>query len=229
VLLAGRRIILTGVASGIAAATLSAYAAAGADVVGLDIDDDNGLNNVQRAAESASGRVSYRHCDITDRGEVFEVVASAVSDLGGVDVLAHVAGTAQQRAPEDVTEQDLDAVLGVHVKGTVFLNQAAFQAMRDSGGAIINFGSQAGVVGSLWSPAYGAAKGGVLAWTRSIARSWGRYGIRANAVCPMILTPMATAHQDALSGDERARLDAYLKAAIPLGGTYGDPDRDLAR
>jgi NAD(P)-dependent dehydrogenase (short-subunit alcohol dehydrogenase family) len=114
------------------------------------------------------------------------------------------------------------------VKGTVFLNQAAFEAMRDTGGAIINFGSQAGVGGSLWSPAYGAAKGGVLAWTRSIARSWGQYGIRANAVCPMILTPMAKAHQAALSGEARARLDTYLEAAIPLGGTYGDPDRDLA-
>jgi len=228
-LLPGKRIILSGVASGISAATLDAYAASGADVVGIDIDDANGRANVERVTKNAAGRISYAHCDITKRAEVFSVVESAVADLGGLDVLAHVAGIAQQRAPEDVTEEDLDAVLGVHIKGTVFLNQAAFHAMRDSGGgAIINYGSQAGVIGSAWSPAYGAAKGGVLSGTRSIAHMWGPYGIRANAVCPMIMTPMARAHRASMPAEEQKKLDAYIRSVIPLGGQYGDPDIDIA-
>ena len=152
--------------------------------------------------------------------------AAAVEQLGGLDVLAHVAGIERSVPAEDISDDEWDAVLDVNAKGTMLTNQAAFRAMRAAGGAIINFGSAAGILGQPGSAHYSAAKGAVLAWTRAIARDWGRYGIRVNAVAPVMWTPMQQAWYSKASPELQKLFDtSTLNNPLPR---RGDPDADMA-
>src|SRR5213593_4151898 len=146
-LLRDRRIIVTGGASGIAAATVRAYAREGA-----------------RVAAQAGPGVTYYHCDISRRVEVDDVFARAAAAMGGLDVLANVAGVERGTPAEDIPDAEWDLVFAVNVKGTLYTNQAAFRHMKGRGGRIINFGSGAGIRGQRGSAHYSAAKGAVMAW-----------------------------------------------------------------
>jgi NAD(P)-dependent dehydrogenase (short-subunit alcohol dehydrogenase family) len=220
--LEGKRIIVTGSASGIGAATVSAYTTQGARVVGIDVDDERGK------AVAAEAGASYLHGDVAVGESVRQAFADATRELGGLDVLAHIAGVEPAAPAESITEEDWDRVLDVNAKGTMLTNQAAFDALRESRGAIINFASAAGVLGQPRSAHYAASKGAVLAWTRTIAREWGAYGIRANSLAPAMWTPMFDEHRARLSPDELAMLDMSLLHTIPLGGKLGDPAADMA-
>ena len=223
-LLAEKRIVLTGCASGIGAAAARAFVAEGAHVVGLDVADSG------RDVESAegAGKAHFARCDVSVRAEVDEAIADAVGVLGGLDALVHVAGVFAKAAPQDIADGELARLMSVNLNGTVFTNQAAFAHLRQEGGSIVNFGSNAGVMGMPNAAHYAASKGAVLAWTRSIAREWGQYGIRANAIAPGIHTPMYEAFRSSLTPEALADYDKAMQAAIPLGGRRGDPDRDLA-
>ncbi|HLK12487.1 MAG TPA: SDR family oxidoreductase [Candidatus Binatia bacterium] len=223
-LLRDKRIVVTGGASGIGAATVAAYAHEGARVAVLDVDDAGGGRVVAQAGTAAR----YEHCDVADRAAVFAVFDRAVAWLGGLDVLAHVAGVERAAAAEDITEAEWDLLLGVNAKSTLFTNQAAFHHLRDRGGRIINFGSAAALRGQRGGAHYAAAKAAVLAWTRTVAQEWARYGITINAVLPAMWTPMYEAYRARLSPEELAMHDLGLQHAIPLGGRLGDPARDLA-
>jgi NAD(P)-dependent dehydrogenase (short-subunit alcohol dehydrogenase family) len=223
-LLDGRRIIVTGGASGIAAATVRAYAREGAHVASLDVNDELG----HRVAREAGERVTYHHCDVARRQEVAEVFERAVAALGGLDVLAHVAGVERGTPAEDIDAAEWDLVFGVNVKGTLHTNQAAFRYMKERGGRIINFGSGAAIRGQRGSAHYSAAKAAVMAWTRTVAQEWARHGITVNSVVPAIWTPMYDAHRARMSDEERAIHDMAMRHVIPLGGRLGDPDRDIA-
>jgi len=223
-LLADRRIIVTGGASGIAAAAVRAFAREGAHVASLDVNDEGG----RRVAAEAGERVTYYHCDVSRRAEVFDVFTRAVDALGGLDVLASVAGIERGTPAEDIDDAEWDLVFGVNVKGTLYTNQAAFPHLKARGGRIINFGSGAAIRGQRGSAHYSAAKGAVMAWTRTVAQEWARYGITVNAIVPAIWTPMYDAHRARMSDQERAIHDMAMQHVIPLGGRLGDPDEDLA-
>jgi NAD(P)-dependent dehydrogenase (short-subunit alcohol dehydrogenase family) len=223
-LLRDRRIIVTGGASGIAAATVRAYAREGARVGALDVNDEGG----RRVAAEAGPSVTYYHCDISRRAEVDDVFARAAAAMGGLDVLANVAGVERGTPAEDIPDAEWDLVFAVNVKGTLYTNQAAFRHMRARGGRIINFGSGAGIRGQRGSAHYSAAKSAVMAWTRTVAQEWARYGITVNSVVPAIWTPMYDAYRARMSDEERAIHDLAMQHVIPLGGRLGDPEGDLA-
>jgi NAD(P)-dependent dehydrogenase (short-subunit alcohol dehydrogenase family) len=222
--LEGKRIIVTGGASGMGAATVRAYVREGARVVAMDVDDERG-----RAVAEATG-AAYRHCDVARRDAVEAAFAEAVAELGGLDVLANPAGIERGGPPETLPDDEIAAVMGVNLSGTIHTNQAAFAPMRDGGGGrIVNFGSRAGVQGSPQAAHYAASKGAVLAWTRSVARAWAPYGIRVNAVAPGIWTPMYDLRRERLrTPEEIAAHDREKGALIPLGGKLGDADADFA-
>jgi NAD(P)-dependent dehydrogenase (short-subunit alcohol dehydrogenase family) len=224
VLLDGRRIIVTGGASGIAAATVRAYAAEGARVASLDVNDEAG----RRVAAEAGPGVTYYHCNVARRADVDRVFAEAVGALGGLDVLANVAGVERGTPAEDIPDEEWDLVFAVNAKGTLYTNQAAFRHMQERGGRIINFGSGAAIRGQRGSAHYSAAKAAVMAWTRTVAQEWARHGITVNAIVPAIWTPMYDAHRARMSESERTIHDLAMQHVIPLGGRLGDPDRDLA-
>ena len=219
-----RKIVVTGGASGIGAATVRAYAAEGASVASLDVNDDAG----RRIAAEAHGRVIYHHCDVSHRREVDDVFARVVHALGGLDVLAHAAGIERGAPAEEITEEEWERVFAVNVSGTVHTNQAAFRHMRERGGRIINFGSGAAIRGQPGAAHYAAAKGAVMAWTRTVAQEWARHGITVNAIVPAIWTPMYDTHRARMSEEERTVHDLAMRHVIPLGGRLGDPARDLA-
>jgi NAD(P)-dependent dehydrogenase (short-subunit alcohol dehydrogenase family) len=154
-LLHDKRAIVTGGASGIGAATVRAYVAAGARVVSLDVNATDG----ERVAASAGPNAAFMRCDVADRQQVFDAFEHAVGQLGGLDVMANVAGVEARTPAEDIPDHEWDRIFRVNVKGTLYTNQAAFRAMRQGGGRIINFGSGAGIRGQAGSAHYSASKG----------------------------------------------------------------------
>ncbi|MGE0387119.1 MAG: SDR family NAD(P)-dependent oxidoreductase [Gammaproteobacteria bacterium] len=225
--LQGKRIVITGGASGMGAAVVRAYVAEGASVVSMDVNDEDGIAIAQSATQHGPGRAHYRHCDVSAKAEVDAAVDGAVRDLGGLDVLVNAAGIERTSCAEDIDVAEWERICAVNVTGTILTNQAAFRHLKDRGGRIINFGSAAGVSGMVGAAHYSASKGAVLAWTRTCAREWGRYGITVNAMAPCIWTPMYDSHRARMTAAELAAHDAAMAAAIPIGGRLGDPDRDF--
>jgi len=220
-LLSGRRIIVTGGASGMGEGLVRALPGLGASVVSLDLNADAG----QQIAAAAGA--SFVAVDVSDKASVDAAIADAVVTLGGLDVLIHAAGIAPGAPAESIPIEQWHQAIAVNATGTFLTNQAVFPHLKDKGGAIINFASSAGVKGYPGKAAYAAAKGAVVAWVRSIASEWGKYNIRVNAIAPTIWTPMYDKTRASMSAEQRAAHDAALKAAIPIGGKLGDIERDL--
>jgi NAD(P)-dependent dehydrogenase (short-subunit alcohol dehydrogenase family) len=172
--------------------------------------------------------VRYFRCDVSNRREVFETFASAVEHLGGLDVMANVAGVERRTPAEDIADDEWDLIFAVNLKGTLYTNQAAFRHMKERGGRIINFGSGAGIRGQAGSAHYSASKGAVMSWTRTVAQEWAKYRITVNSVVPAIWTPMYDAWRNRMSEQERAIHDMAMQHVVLLGGRLGDPDRDMA-
>lgn len=227
--LQGKKIIVTGGAQGIGGATVAAFAAAGATVASMDVNDDLGRTVAEQATAAGPGTVTFTHLDVTDRGAVDSAFSAAATAMGGLDVLVHVAGI-QRFADADAVPVDFaELIFRVNVLGTMNTNGAAFRIMRDAGvGSIVNFGSEAGLTAEPNNAVYGSTKGAVHTWTRSVAREWGPSGVRVNAVLPYMVTPMYQAFRDAMTPEDLARHDAETALQIPLGGKFGDPTADLA-
>ena len=124
-----KTIILTGGSSGIGAAVVRKYVHEGAKVVSVDINDEAGQKVVDEANQDGPGEAKYMHLDISNSAEVTKVFAEAVEWLGSLDVLAHVAGVEGGAKAEDVTDEDMDFIFGVNVRGMVYTNQQAFRYM----------------------------------------------------------------------------------------------------
>jgi 3-oxoacyl-[acyl-carrier protein] reductase len=222
--LQGRRILVTGAASGIGAAAVEVFAAAGATVSAT----------YHRAGPPGhlADRAHWWQCDFRDEAQADRTVAAAADAMGGLDVLLHSAGTWGPGVPGEITEENLDHMLATNVKATVFANQAAFRAMRSDGGRIINLGSSEGVTGMPYSSTYSLAKGAVHSWTRSAAKAWGSFGVTVNALAPAVETPGADRFREFVGPEGAAMMKQRLPESMPvtstLGlGSLGDPIRDL--
>jgi NAD(P)-dependent dehydrogenase (short-subunit alcohol dehydrogenase family) len=220
----GLAIIVTGAAGGIGGATLAAYVREGARVAAFDVADEDGRARVAALGE----RARYFRCDVSRKDEVDRAVDEAVAWLGGLDVLAHVAGIERGGPAESISADDWAKVVGVNLMGTVFTNQAAFRHLKGRGGRIINFGSGGAVRGQVGSSHYAASKGAVHAFTRTVAQEWGGYGIAVNAVAPGAWTRMYDEYLDRLGEAGREMAVNAMRHMIPLGGKLGDPERDIA-
>jgi 3-oxoacyl-[acyl-carrier protein] reductase len=213
----GRRILVTGGATGIGAAAVRVLSQAGAAVVAT----------YHRTPPADREGLSWVQCDVRDAASVDEMVRGAAETLGGLDVLLHAAGLWQPGVPGQITGEEIDFLVDTNLKATIFTNQAAYAVMRKSGGRIINFGSGEAVMGSPISALYAATKGAVAAWTRSIAKAWAAEGVTAVALAPAVQTPGADRLRDFLGPEMSELIDQQIKATIPLGGALGDPVRDL--
>jgi len=228
--LEGKRIIVTGGAQGIGESVVQAYVSEGAIVASMDVNDTLGQKVVDElAGQDKPGKATFYHCDVADRAQVESVFASAIEDMGGLDVLVNVAGIHRHSAPDEIPEDLYKLLFNVNVLGTMNTNAVAYKWMRDAGvGNIINFGSESGLTGEINNALYAATKAAVHTWTRNVARQWGPDGIRINAVLPYMVTPMYTEFRNALTPEDLAAHDEATKADIPLGGKFGDVHRDLA-
>jgi NAD(P)-dependent dehydrogenase (short-subunit alcohol dehydrogenase family) len=180
----GRVAVITGAGSGIGRATAQRFAAEGASVVVNDIDADAARAAVDeiRAADG----VAIAHAgDVGDSGYVDALVAAAVDRFGGLDVMHNNAGYGRPGELADYTDETFDEMLRVNLAGTMYGMRAAIRVMREQGsGSIVNTASAAGFGHSTDRGSYGAAKAAVINLTKTAAWENGRYGIRANAICP---------------------------------------------
>ena len=196
----GRVALVTGAASGIGAATAALFASEGATVVGLDV----------QAAEGV------RRCDVADRDAVRAAVAAVVSEHGGIDVLANVAGLVRFGRFEDTTQADWQLQLDVNLTGPFNTIQEALPSLVERRGCIVNVGSIAGLKGQAYQLGYGASKAALINLTKGIAVEFASRGVRANAVCPgTVLTPLIMAVGDNLPADVDPVLMARLNGVMP--------------
>lgn len=215
-----RGVIVTGVASGLGTALAQEFAAEGARVLGCDVNDAAG-------AAVMEGIGLYRHADVSKEAEVTALVDEAVERFGRLDVMVNNAAIQVEQTLAETTEEQLDRVLAVNLKGPFFGCKHAIRVMLESGGgAIVNVSSVAALAGDPLLAAYGATKGGVLALTKSAAVTYGRDKIRVNAVCPGdIQTPLVEAYFAAAK--DPAALRAQALGEYPLG-RFAEP-REVAR
>jgi NAD(P)-dependent dehydrogenase (short-subunit alcohol dehydrogenase family) len=217
-MLDGRRIVVTGGASGMGAASVRSYAREGARVFSMDISGDAGAT-VATEASALGGDVLFEQCDVSSP-QLDDVMEGGIEWLGGLDVLANVAGIERGGTPQDSTEEQFEEIIEPNLWATIRTNQIAFPHLRDAGGGrIINYASDAGLGGMPMAPAYSVSKGGVLGWSRSIAREWGVHNIAVVAMCPAIWTPMYEEYRRREPPEMVALSDRMLE------GT--DPDRDM--
>ncbi|SHN16431.1 SDR family NAD(P)-dependent oxidoreductase [Cryptosporangium aurantiacum] len=219
--LSGRRIIVTGGASGMGEGLVRALPKAGANVVSMDLSGPVGADIAKQAG------AHFVQVDVSSKESVQPAFAAATEHLGGLDVLIHAAGIAPGGPAESLDMHTWGRVMSVNATGTFLTNQAAFEHLKDNGGQILNFASAAGVQGYPNKAAYAASKGAVIAWMRSIAVEWGTYGITVNAIAPAIWTPMYDKTRASMSPEQLAAHDAMLKQSVPLGGKLGDIERDF--
>jgi NAD(P)-dependent dehydrogenase (short-subunit alcohol dehydrogenase family) len=177
-----RRAFISGGAQGIGAAIVRAFAGAGADVVIGDLDIAIATDLAGQVGATAA------QLDVTDSG----MVQQTMSRHGPFDIVVNNAGADQHAFFTDTTPDDWAKLLAVNLVSAFACTHAALPAMQAAGfGRIINIASEAARLGSKGGAAYAAAKGGVIAFTKSIARENARYGITANAIAPgPIRTPM---------------------------------------
>jgi NAD(P)-dependent dehydrogenase (short-subunit alcohol dehydrogenase family) len=222
---AGRRVIVTGAARGLGAVLARGLVDGGAKVHCLDVRAEPGEALIRELGPSAR----FGLCDVSDRAQVEAAFAEGIGWMRGLDVLVNAAGLDKPGfAPEDIPEAAFDLVMAVDMKGTFLTNQAACHAMKGrGGGAIINFGSLAGVRGMPDRAIYSAAKAAVQGWTRAVASAWGPHDITVNAIAPTMATEVAVKYLDRLSAPEREAADTARRQTTPMGGRLGDPVADL--
>ncbi len=183
----GKRIIVTGAATGIGRATARAVAARGAQVAAFDVNDADGVAVVD-AIGQAGGSARYWHVDVSVEDEVQAAVASATDWLGGgPDVLLHLAGILHGAGVDiaDFPEVTWDRVLDINLKGSFLVSKHVAARMQQNGaGVIVLTSSSAGVTAGSSSYAYGSSKGGVHGLAMVLRGHLADHGVRVNDVCP---------------------------------------------
>lgn len=208
--------VISGGSSGIGKANVLAFAAAGAKVAILDLNQEAGE---QIAKEHDN--VSFYHCDLRNVDAIKAAFEALIKDLGEVDIMINCAGLANRTLIPEVTEKEWDLLCDVNLKATFFCDQqAAISMVRDKkGGRIINIGSHRARMSDHRHTIYDATKAAVQAVARSFAVAFAKDGITVNTVSPgYVLSPM-TAHNL-----ENKEWLAWLTSRIPLGRMIEFPD-----
>lgn len=219
--LAGKVAIVTGAASGIGRATAERFAREGAKVVIADVRAEAAA---EAAAEISAEDALAVTVDVTSRESTETMVAETVARFGALHVLYNNAGVDSAGDVVETSEEDWERCLAVNAKGTYLCSRAAVPAIEASGGgAIVNQGSVASLVGIRRFAAYCAAKGAVLGLTRSMALDLAPRGIRVNCICPgTVFTPLMEPMLTARGGGDLQRGLELTIEKYPVG-RLGDP------
>ncbi len=227
--LSGKVAVVTGAGAGLGRAEALELARAGASVV---------LNDLPGAADAAAAEIEElgSKCvvvegDVGERSTADALVAAAVEQFGGLHVVVNNAGVLRDRMLFNMSDEEWDLVVRVHLRGHFLLSRNAVSLWKQQSkaagepvyGRIVNTSSEAFLLGSEGQANYAAAKAGIAALTVATARGASRYGVRANAICPRARTRM-TAHVfgDAPEGDDALSPDHVAKFVAHLAGPSGD-------
>jgi 3-oxoacyl-[acyl-carrier protein] reductase len=209
--LAGKVALVTGGSRGIGGAIVRAFAAEDADVAFCHLADHDKALAMAAEVEALGRRVHHDEADVADPDTCASFAAAAKAALGPIDILVNNAGIGISRAFEDVTVDDFERIMNVHVRGTFFMTQAVYGDMVARGrGRIINISSQLAYNGMADLTPYCAAKGAIGAFTRALAHEATPKGILVNAIAP---GPVITS----LFPDDDEAGDANFKARLPIG------------
>jgi NAD(P)-dependent dehydrogenase (short-subunit alcohol dehydrogenase family) len=216
----GRVAVVTGAGRGIGASVARLLATEGALLVVNDLGaslDGSGVDSGPAATvvaeiADAGGKAVASHADISDHGAAEQLIGTAISEFGRLDVLVNVAGILRDRMVFNMTEREWDDVIRVHLKGTFNTTKFAaahWRSLRDetAQNRIINFTSVSGLHGAPGQPNYAAAKMGIVGLTYSAANSLARYGVTVNAISPGAATRMTDSVPDDRRRGQRAATD----------------------
>lgn len=224
--LAGRVAIVTGSGAGLGRAEALALAAAGASVVVNDLSESDAVADTLAEIRALGAKAEFVAGSIAERSTADALIRTADEAFGGVDIVVNNAGITRDRMLFNMSDEDFDAVIAVHLRGHFLLSRNAgayWRAKSKEAGApiygrLVNTSSEAGLLGPEGQANYGAAKAGITALTLSAARGLSRFGVRANAICPRARTAMTEAvfsaapegGVDPLAPEHVARLVTYL-------------------
>jgi 2-hydroxycyclohexanecarboxyl-CoA dehydrogenase len=220
--LEGKAAIVTGGGGGIGGAICQRLGESGARVGVFDLDGSAAERTASALTAKGTTAKAYE-VDITDHAAVSRAVAAFEQDIGPTDVLVNNAGW-DRFAYFLTTEPDLwRKIIAINLEGPINLHHAVLKGMQARrSGRVVNIASDAGRVGSSMEAVYSGAKGGIIAFTKTMAREMARANVTLNVVCP---GPTETPLLEALTGagDQGARIHEGLKRAIPLG-RLGQPE-----
>ena len=199
--------LVTGIAGGIGAATARRFTAGDWLVTGFDLHV--GITPTEWPVVTG---------DVRTTDDCARAVRETIDAFGRLDALVNAAGVWREGPAESMTDDDVDIVLDVNLKGTFAMCRAAIPALREVGGVIVNLSSDAGIQGNTGASMYCASKGGVSLLTKALALELAPKGVRVNAVCPGdVMSPMLHYQADTYGHDDPDAYFAALLAQYPQG------------
>lgn len=194
-----RLAVVTGAARGIGRAIVFELLKQGRIVTGLDINKDQ-LSELEEIVKEAGFEVITRCVDITNTGQLTEILESLAAEYGGIGILVNNAGITRDKLMMQMNEEDFDKVINVNLRAAFIATSIAVRSMvRNKFGRIINLSSVAGVMGQAGSSNYAASKAGLIGMTKSVAREVGKKNVTANCIAPgFIMTEMTEVLPDAV-------------------------------
>ncbi len=211
-------IIVTGGASGIGGAITTVLSERGASVLAVDLNEEAG----NKKQSSNPEKIVFLKGDISKQEVAEEAVKMAISKFGKLTGLVNNAHASRQKPLMELTEDDWSLSMNTGFGGTLNFMKAAYPELKQTKGAIVNFGSGAALVGQKNQASYAAAKEAIRGLSRVAANEWAEDGIRVNIVCPLALT-------EGVEKWKETNPDQYKEVAKqnPMN-RFGDPQKDIA-
>ncbi|MBL8359293.1 MAG: 2-hydroxycyclohexanecarboxyl-CoA dehydrogenase [Rubrivivax sp.] len=209
-------VIVTGGGGGIGGATCHRFGAEGARVAVFDLRLE-AAEQVAAAIRAEGGRAQAWRCDITDRASVDAALAGVASEFGSVDVLVNNAGWDVFKPFTKTAPSDWERLIAINLTGALHMHHAVLPGMAQRRkGRIVNIASDAARVGSSGEAVYAACKGGLVAFSKTIAREHARHGITVNVVCPGPTETALFEDYKQGAGNPEKLVEAFTRS-IPLG------------
>jgi meso-butanediol dehydrogenase/(S,S)-butanediol dehydrogenase/diacetyl reductase len=183
-------VLITGAASGIGKASALRMAGEGASLLCADVQQE-AVEATAKEVNELGGNAIAVVSDVSDTDSCNQAIARCLEEYGRIDSLCNIAGILSFDNTHELEREKWDRILAVNLTGTFLMTQAALPHLLETRGNVVNMSSISALAGQPYSAAYAASKGGVLAFTHTLAVEYGKRGLRANAVCPGgVLTPI---------------------------------------
>ena len=216
----GKTVLVTGGSRGIGKAVALKLAEQGADVAIVATSKSAAAEETLEQLKALGVKACLYACDISDEAQVKETVDNVLADFGHIDILVNNAGITKDKLLMAMSAEDIDRVIDVNLKGTIYMTKACIRPfMKQRKGSIINISSVVGLMGNAGQANYAASKAGIIGLTKTVAKEYAARGIRCNAIAPGYISTDMT---DALSEADSKK----IKDMIPTG-RLGTPE-DIA-
>lgn len=214
--LMNRVALVTGSASGIGQAIIELFAGEGSSTIGMDIDEKSGLK-VCNSIRDRGSRSIYHQADVSCESDVLATVEAGLREFGRIDILANIVGIASEAPCHLMELGDWDRILRVNLASMFLTCKYVLPGMMERKyGSIVNMASVQGLLGLSGYPHYAASKGGVISFTRQLAREYASNGIRVNCIAPGTIETPLNLQVLARASNPEALREAWVKMH-PLG------------